>query len=106
MAQHVEWVRMGLSLGPLLTESPIDKGAQGRVHRTTDCVRVAPQKAQVLACQCRPAETLYLDECTKLTCLPQSIGQLMVLQEFRMIGCLRLAELPDSIGQLKGPSAK
>ena len=40
-------------------------------------------------------------ECSSLTVLPESIGQLQALTELSLDGCSSLTALPESIGQLQ-----
>jgi Leucine-rich repeat (LRR) protein len=45
-------------------------------------------------------QTLYLEECSGLTGLPESLGGLTGLQTLDLIRCLQLTGLPESLGGL------
>ncbi|KAG0598623.1 hypothetical protein M758_12G088800 [Ceratodon purpureus] len=50
---------------------------------------------------CPNLRSLFLSDCTSITKLPDSIGQLSQLQLLYLNGCTNLEKLPESIGQLK-----
>ena len=52
----------------------------------------------------KPPKAIDLKECTKLTALPDSIGEIKTLKALKLSGCVSLSYLPDTIGQLKALS--
>ena len=48
----------------------------------------------------RPLRVLNLSRCTKLTALPDEIGEIMTLTEINLEGCASISVLPDAIGEL------
>ena len=48
----------------------------------------------------RPLRVLNLSRCTKLTALPDEIGELTTLTEINLEGCASISVLPDAIGEL------
>ena len=49
----------------------------------------------------RGLTTLNLCECSSLSALPESLGQLQALTELNLEGCTFLAALPESLGNLQ-----
>ena len=48
-----------------------------------------------------PLTAINLSRCTKLTALPDEIGEIKTLNYLNLTGCVRLASLPDAIGGLE-----
>ena len=61
-------------------------------------IREVPQR--FLSTACMSLRVLDLSQCTSITSLPTSLGQLGQLEFLKLTGCYRLKNLPESTGNL------